>query len=111
MSTRNTIKDPNTHNALAKLPALYSTDGTKGDRPAVKLFDAYGSAFWVIWEYDAEQKLGFGLCDLGMGFPELGYVSIEELEGLGLRVERDLYANTLVEGYESRNMDIPDYLV
>ena len=37
----------------------------------------------------------FGLCDLGLGFPELGYVSRGELSRLrgpmGLPVERDLY--------------------
>ncbi len=37
----------------------------------------------------------FGLCDLGMGFPELGYVSLSELasvrNALGLNMERDLH--------------------
>ena len=37
----------------------------------------------------------FGLCDLGMGFPELGYVSLQELESVelpfGLKIERDMY--------------------
>lgn len=37
----------------------------------------------------------FGLCDLGFGFPELGSVSLAELERvkgrLGLGIERDLY--------------------
>ncbi len=37
----------------------------------------------------------FGLCDLGLGFPELGYVSLGELSRLrgpmGLTVERDLH--------------------
>ena len=37
--------------------------------------------------------MGFGLCDLGLGFPELGCVSLEELRclrgKLGLPVERD----------------------
>ena len=37
----------------------------------------------------------FGLCDLGMGFPELGYVSLKELESLdlpsGLSIERDMH--------------------
>jgi hypothetical protein len=37
----------------------------------------------------------FGLCDLGLGSPELGYVSISELTALrgtlGLPVERDLH--------------------
>ena len=39
--------------------------------------------------------LAFGLCDLGLGFPELGSVSLSELAALrgrlGLPVERDLY--------------------
>ncbi len=39
--------------------------------------------------------LRFGLCDLGMGYPELGSVRISELESvrgrLGLPVERDLH--------------------
>jgi hypothetical protein len=37
--------------------------------------------------------IAFGLCDLGMGCPELGNVSLSELAevrgGLGLPVERD----------------------
>jgi hypothetical protein len=39
--------------------------------------------------------LAFGLCDLGMGCPELGYVSLVELRTvrgkLGLPIERDLH--------------------
>ena len=41
----------------------------------------------------SEPDLAFGLCDLGLGFPELGYVSISELRTfhgpLGLAVEAD----------------------
>jgi hypothetical protein len=37
----------------------------------------------------------FGLCDLGMGFPELGYVSLNEMKAVrlpfGLGIERDLH--------------------
>jgi len=37
----------------------------------------------------------FGLCDLGLGYPELGWVSLAELATvrgrLGLPVERDLH--------------------
>ena len=40
-----------------------------------------------------DEDLLFGLCDHGMGFPELGYVRRSELESLrgalGLPVERD----------------------
>lgn len=39
--------------------------------------------------------IAFGLCDLGMGFPELGSVSISEIQSvrgnLGLPIERDKY--------------------
>lgn len=63
-------------------------------RPVVKLFTPDGAATWLISEIDPDDpdRL-FGLCDLGLGFPELGYVSlteITELRGkLGLPVERD----------------------
>jgi hypothetical protein len=62
--------------------------------PVVKLFTPDAIATWLLSEIDPEQPdLAFGLCDLGMGFPELGYVSLsalQELHGpLGLPVERD----------------------
>lgn len=42
-----------------------------------------------------QPDLAFGLCDLGVGFPELGYVSIRELKEvrtvLGHKVERDRF--------------------
>lgn len=63
--------------------------------PVVKFFG--GSACtWLITEYDEKEGLFFGLCDLGQGFPELGYVSREELESIrfppfGLGVERDRF--------------------
>ena len=64
------------------------------DIPVVKLFDAFGQAYWLLTELD-EDGNAFGLCDLGMGFPELGYVSINELKELTAfgapAIERDLY--------------------
>jgi hypothetical protein len=46
-----------------------------------------------LTELDPDDGLTFGLCDLGMGEPELGYVSLVELATvrgkLGLPVERD----------------------
>jgi hypothetical protein len=69
--------------------------------PIVKYFDPCGAATWIITELmpaeaeGAEPDLLFGLCDLGMGCPELGYVSLSELQSvrgrLGLGIERDLY--------------------
>jgi hypothetical protein len=68
-----------------------------GDRdhpPVVKLFTPDANATWLIGEVDPDDadRL-FGLCDLGVGHPELGYVSLTELSALrgplGLAVERD----------------------
>lgn len=58
--------------------------------PVVKFFNPFGAATWLISEFDSETGLCFGLCDLGMGYPELGYVSIDELISLN-KIERDLY--------------------
>ncbi len=71
-----------------------SNRGGEADHPPViKLFTPDAQATWLISEFDPEDGLFFGLCDLGMGCPELGYVSLAELETvrgpLGLPVERD----------------------
>lgn len=62
--------------------------------PVVKLFTPDGACTWLLAELDPEDNdIAFGLCDLGMGFPELGSVRISELESargkLGLAIERD----------------------
>jgi hypothetical protein len=62
--------------------------------PVVKLFFPCSAATWLITEMMPDNPdILFGLCDLGMGFPELGYVSLSELEAvrgpLGLGIERD----------------------
>ena len=64
--------------------------------PVVKLFTPDAGATWLLTEIDPEDHdRAFGLCDLGLGFPELGYVSLAELQSLrghlGLPVERDLH--------------------
>ena len=62
--------------------------------PVVKLFTPDAACTWLLSELDPEEPdIAFGLCDLGMGCPELGSVSISELESvrgrLGLPIERD----------------------
>ena len=62
--------------------------------PVVKLFTPDAGATWLISECDPDEpdRL-FGLCDLGLGCPELGYVSLAQIQRvrghLGLPVERD----------------------
>ena len=64
-------------------------------KPVLKLFGG-GACTWLITEYNPDTGLFFGLCDLGAGYPELGYIDREEIEGLrfppyGLPVERDRF--------------------
>lgn len=49
--------------------------------PVVKLFMTNTACTWLLSEIDPEDHdIAFGLCDLGMGYPELGYVSLRELK-------------------------------
>ena len=76
---------------LTAMPKVYEQDG-KGDQAIVHLHYFRGNMDWYITERDLEldeQIQAFGLADLGMGHPELGYISIEELTDAG--VELDLY--------------------
>lgn len=64
--------------------------------PVAKIFAPDGPATWLLTELDPlNPDLAFALCDLGMGTPELGYVSLAELRTirgrLGLPVERDRF--------------------
>ena len=71
--------------------------GTREERdfhPVCKLFLPWTSGTWLLTEID-DEGLAFGLADLGMGCPELGYISIDEICEVrgpaGLRVERDIH--------------------
>ncbi len=72
------------------------TDEGFDPSPVVKLFTPDAGATWLLTEIDPDDEDHvFGLCDLGLGFPELGNVSLAELTTLrgrlGLPVERDLH--------------------
>ena len=70
--------------------------------PVLKLFGG-AACTWLISEKDGDTL--YGLCDLGFGSPELGYVSLAELQDakfppFGLGIERDLWFTpnkTLIE--------------
>lgn len=68
----------------------------KDHLPVVKLFTPDANATWLLTEIDHEEpSIAFGLCDLGLGFAELGSVSLDEIASLrgrlGLPVERDMH--------------------
>jgi hypothetical protein len=63
-------------------------------RPVVKLFTPDAACTWLLTEIDPDAPdIAFGLCDVDMGFPELGSISLSEIgqlhSRLGLPVERD----------------------
>ena len=64
----------------------------------VKLFFPDTNCTWLLSEIDPDDHdIAFGLCDLGMGFPELGNVLLPEIlatrSRLGFAIERDRYFN------------------
>lgn len=64
-------------------------------RPVTKLFGG-GACTWLVMAMDEDNDTLLALCDLGMGSPEMGYVSLRELQSLkfppfGLPVERDAW--------------------
>jgi hypothetical protein len=74
--------------------------------PVVKLFCPWGGQTWLLTELDPEAPdIAFGLCDLDMGSPEIGRVSLAELAELrgpgGLGIERDIHfeADKTLSGY------------
>ena len=77
-------------------------------KPVVKLFNPCGAQTWLLTEIEPKTNSAFGLCDLGMGSPELGYVSIDELAKLKLyfdmKIERDIHfeAHMTISEYADR---------
>jgi hypothetical protein len=81
---------------LANGRANAGREETHDFKPVVKLYCPWNLAVWLLTELDPENPdIAFGLCDLGQGFPELGSVSLSEMESVrgpgGLRIERDLH--------------------
>lgn len=59
------------------------TNRDKDHAPVVMLTMPFTNCVWLLSEIEPDsQDIAFGLCDLGMGFPELGYVSISEIQSI-----------------------------
>ena len=66
-------------------PTLIANGLRDGDHvPVLKLFNPAGPGTWLITELGDDGDTLFGLCDLDMGFPELGSVSLSEITSVKL---------------------------
>ena len=64
--------------------------------PVVKLFTPDAHATWLLTELDpTDGDTAYGLCDVGLGAPELAHVKLSDLEAIRgpnkLPVQRDLH--------------------
>jgi Protein of unknown function (DUF2958) len=82
-------------NGLAQRAAIDRQEQAFNFKPVVKLFTPDAQCTWLLTEIDEGTDLAFGLRDLGLGCPALGYVNLTELRTvrgkLGLPIERDLH--------------------
>ena len=83
-------------NGLSNASRIQDDGNTIDHFPVVKLFTPDANATWLLSEVDPDEPdIAFGLCDLGIGCPELGSVSLKEIESVrgafGLPVERDIH--------------------
>lgn len=62
--------------------------------PVVKWFTPDANATWLVSEI-VDEETAFGLCDMGHGFPELGYISLKDIteyvSPFGNNIERDIH--------------------
>lgn len=83
-------------NGKANAQRMEMDDGRTEDfAPVVKLFCPWNRSTWLLTELDPDDEdIAFGLCDLGMGCPEIGSVRLSEMAAVrgpfGLGIERDL---------------------
>ncbi len=103
------ILDQLAANGRANQDRIEAGEDTIDHYPVVKLFTPDGGATWLLSETDPEDAdIAFGLCDLGLGYPELGSVRLSVLKAhrgrLGLPIERDLHfkANAPLSTYAER---------
>ncbi|MCR2829063.1 DUF3560 domain-containing protein [Acidithiobacillus ferrooxidans] len=94
---------------IRQMPATYETDGVPdSERPVSLRYFGPNGAQWFILEKDRgdpanegngfpNQMQAFGLADLGMGHPEVGYISIPEITRAGAELDYHFAPRTLLE--------------
>jgi Protein of unknown function (DUF2958) len=50
--------------------------------PVVKLYTLDAGAVWLLTDLDADGDRAYGLCDAGIGCPELGHISLVALQAM-----------------------------
>lgn len=92
----NTLITEAEHDALSANGRLSREDPSFDPMPIVKLFTPDANAYWLLAETDPDNAdRAFGLCDLGLGTPELGWVSLQEIMQvrgpMRMPIARDMY--------------------
>lgn len=86
--TTDLIRPAERHQLLQNDLAQRPVRGTRQEIdhvPACLLALPFSDCFWLLTEIDNDdENVAFGLCDLGLGFPELGSVWLPELRGLNM---------------------------
>lgn len=88
-------------------------DRDKDHPPVVRLYMSNTSCTWLISEiYGDGTDYAFGLCDLGMGFPELGYCYLSEIldaenrfRGMKLFCDNEFRSNYPMSTYQAAARD------
>ncbi len=107
---------------IDQMPATYDTDGKPdAEKPVGLRYFGPGGAQWFIIEKDRgdpendgpgapRQLQAFGLADLGVGEPELGYISIEEItKNPGVELDYHFEPTNLLEVKKAHYPDmVPD---
>ncbi|UTV80115.1 zincin-like metallopeptidase domain-containing protein [Acidithiobacillus sp. YTS05] len=99
---------------IRAMPETYQTDGLPDEQRPVSLrYFGPGNQQWFIIEKDSgdpenadfRQTQAYGLADLGMGFPEMGYINIEEITRTGAEIDYHFEPTTLLEVKRSLSLE------
>lgn len=78
---------------MLALGVARSTGRPQDAYPVAKLFTPDANAVWLLNELDSDGDLAYGLCDVGLGSPELGTIRLSELASIrgphGFKVAMD----------------------
>ena len=83
---------------IQKMPKTYETDGQEDKAVAYLHYFMNNSDFYIIEKDKEEEQLqAFGLVSLNGDYPELGYISIQELLEVGFELDLEWSPKTLKE--------------